>query len=363
MYYIVKVKEEGPFTLEQVLELSLTDDTLVWKKGMSYWSKVTEIEELRSTIIAAPPPLLVGIKKDTEVQIHPDKIRGKRSERSSAYFIYINNKMEGPYTIEELSTKKLAHDSLVWKEGMASWGIISELEEFSEFSFIEEHVKETKTYNLYFIEINGVKEGPYSFEQLSKMDRLTHETMVWKEGMSAWMNIHELDELKVIVKGHKPELHKKRVNMYFIENGGKKEGPFTLAEVFTETLTEDTMVWKEGIATWVKAIDMEELRSSVVKKHRNEEHKKKHTYFIRKGDKQEGPYTIDVLLNMGSFENDTLVWREGDATWNKIAEVDELKHLAKGVHHVHHTQPVQEVVETVYTVEEKDKQIHKLNHK
>lgn len=57
MYFISKNnKKDGPYTLDEVLAMRLTDDIFIWKEGIS-WTKVSELPELRDVVIKTPPPL------------------------------------------------------------------------------------------------------------------------------------------------------------------------------------------------------------------------------------------------------------------------------------------------------------------
>lgn len=47
LYYILENKErKGPFSLEQLAEMEISPDTMVWCKGMANWMKASEVEEL-----------------------------------------------------------------------------------------------------------------------------------------------------------------------------------------------------------------------------------------------------------------------------------------------------------------------------
>lgn len=52
----------------------------------------------------------------------------------------------------------------------------------------------------WYIEIQGNREGPYSFEDLKRDPRLTPDTLVWKEGFKRWKPIREVSELKHLFK-------------------------------------------------------------------------------------------------------------------------------------------------------------------
>ena len=51
---------------------------------------------------------------------------------------------------------------------------------------------------IWFLFINGVEEGPFTKEELSKDRRISLKTLVWREGFEKWMPIIEIPELKDI---------------------------------------------------------------------------------------------------------------------------------------------------------------------
>jgi membrane protease subunit (stomatin/prohibitin family) len=61
-YFIaVNGQQQGPYneqTLQQMIKQgSLTKDTLIWKQGMSAWTKAVDVTEVSSLFAAVPPPL------------------------------------------------------------------------------------------------------------------------------------------------------------------------------------------------------------------------------------------------------------------------------------------------------------------
>jgi hypothetical protein len=57
-YFIsIKGKKKGPYSLEQIKELKLFNDTLAWKEGMENWLEAKEISELKEITFTPPPPL------------------------------------------------------------------------------------------------------------------------------------------------------------------------------------------------------------------------------------------------------------------------------------------------------------------
>lgn len=51
---------------------------------------------------------------------------------------------------------------------------------------------------IWYIEITGKKEGPFSILELRRDERVTPDTLVWKEGFKKWIPIREVPELKVV---------------------------------------------------------------------------------------------------------------------------------------------------------------------
>lgn len=42
-YYVFKDKLKGPSPLENIIEMNLSEETLIWKKGMKDWIKLKKI--------------------------------------------------------------------------------------------------------------------------------------------------------------------------------------------------------------------------------------------------------------------------------------------------------------------------------
>jgi hypothetical protein len=52
--------------------------------------------------------------------------------------------------------------------------------------------------NIWYIQINGKKEGPFSIQELKKHPSLTPDVLVWRKGFHLWIparNVPELQEL------------------------------------------------------------------------------------------------------------------------------------------------------------------------
>lgn len=51
-------------------------------------------------------------------------------------------------------------------------------------------------YKIWFILIEGKREGPFAYEDLKADCRLTPDTWVWKKGFDDWKKIRDVPELK-----------------------------------------------------------------------------------------------------------------------------------------------------------------------
>lgn len=53
-------QQQGPFTLDELRNLKITRETMVWFEGADDWKKAIEIEELQEIFKGVPPPLHIN---------------------------------------------------------------------------------------------------------------------------------------------------------------------------------------------------------------------------------------------------------------------------------------------------------------
>lgn len=53
-------QQQGPFTLDELRDLKITRETMVWFEGADDWKKAVEIEELKEIFKSVPPPLHIN---------------------------------------------------------------------------------------------------------------------------------------------------------------------------------------------------------------------------------------------------------------------------------------------------------------
>ncbi|MCX8470466.1 MAG: DUF4339 domain-containing protein, partial [Chitinophagaceae bacterium] len=60
--------ESGPFDIEQLKEMNLNSDTPIWYDGLSEWTTIKNVYELKSIFITKPPPLKPPVIDTTKLE-------------------------------------------------------------------------------------------------------------------------------------------------------------------------------------------------------------------------------------------------------------------------------------------------------
>lgn len=57
LYYIIEDNQESePLSVNELKSRKITENTYVWRKGLTDWTKANEVDELKNIIIYSPPP-------------------------------------------------------------------------------------------------------------------------------------------------------------------------------------------------------------------------------------------------------------------------------------------------------------------
>ncbi len=77
-FYIHKDdQQQGPFSIDELQDLKITRDTLIWFEGTDNWKKAIEIEELKEIFNSIPPPI-----QSKKVVIPPPLVDKKFKEKT-----------------------------------------------------------------------------------------------------------------------------------------------------------------------------------------------------------------------------------------------------------------------------------------
>lgn len=113
------------------------------------------------------------------------------------YYIVADGRKEGPFSIEDLASRNITADTLVWRAGLDNWLKASELPELSAIILPpmppEDRYAEREPHT-YFAMINERRIGPASPRSLIEQG-LTPDTPVWRTGMADWMPAYTQKEI------------------------------------------------------------------------------------------------------------------------------------------------------------------------
>ena len=94
-YFIAEEQEQrGPFSFNELKEMGITKNTLIWKEGFKDWLKAKKIEELSDLLLIKPPKL--------------PSSKGKNKEKTYT----VNHRIGKPKTSVELKEKELHKEKL-----------------------------------------------------------------------------------------------------------------------------------------------------------------------------------------------------------------------------------------------------------
>lgn len=113
-YYVaVNGSSQGPYTVDQLAAMQLKPTTLVWRSGMSEWTKLAAMPELSHLLQPQCPPA----PEVSAAPVYEQVIDIQGPE----YFMMQGLHRLGPFTLEQLVAKGVSMTTPVWTEGMADW--------------------------------------------------------------------------------------------------------------------------------------------------------------------------------------------------------------------------------------------------
>jgi uncharacterized protein HemX len=89
-FYIHKdEQQQGPFTSEELKDLKITRETMVWFEGEESWKAAVEIEELQEIFKSIPPPLIDKKIEDPKKSIDEEKPSRKKKGLTLAIIVVL----------------------------------------------------------------------------------------------------------------------------------------------------------------------------------------------------------------------------------------------------------------------------------
>jgi hypothetical protein len=86
-YIHIDDQQQGPFTTDELKDLKIARETMVWFEGEEDWKKAVEIEELQEIFKSIPPPLVH--KKIEDAKISSDKEKPSRKKKGLTVVVFL----------------------------------------------------------------------------------------------------------------------------------------------------------------------------------------------------------------------------------------------------------------------------------
>lgn len=106
----------------------------------------------------------------------------------------------------------------------------------------------------YYIIQNNQQFGPMEISELVNYG-LNSGSMIWAAGMPQWMPANSIEEIRIFLQSQQSTA----TSNFFIIRNNQQFGPFSIAELRLQNITPDTLVWKEGMPEWKAANTQPEL--------------------------------------------------------------------------------------------------------
>lgn len=82
-YFIIENNsQQGPFTIEQLAQRSISSETLVWAEGMINWTPAWQVEELRPIISGARSEIYTSSRQNAQTDTHPGPPQGGETQNT-----------------------------------------------------------------------------------------------------------------------------------------------------------------------------------------------------------------------------------------------------------------------------------------
>lgn len=256
-----------PKEVEEKIFRLKTDDKNTYVEKFKIKLDNTGLAELKKTDTSTNATTATANKLDTanttatasEPANTTDNAAETAESSGSSYFVYRNNKQEGPFPASEIASKieskEFDADIFVWKEGFTEWVEADQDDELLSMMKVDNS-------NGYYIAINNNAEGPMSIEDvISKLasDSITKQTLVWSPNLSGWTPISDVNDL----------VKKTSTAQYYAWVNSKQTDPLTLLQLIkninSKEFTPDTKVWREGLDKWTPIQSVDELKKIINK--------------------------------------------------------------------------------------------------
>ena len=317
-YYTDNHGQQGPFTLEQLKSRPISADTQVWYDPLPEWTTADKVTGLKEII--APTP-----KTST-----PAAVQTEETTKKLFYYLDSIGQKQGPFTLEQLNGKPINAATLIWYDPLPDWIKAGNEESLRNIIAHAQPVHTTPTGQkklYYYLDTGGQKQGPFTLEQLNGKP-ITAVTLVWYDPLPEWIKAGSEESLKNIIAtaqpAHSTATTQKKL-YYYMDNGGKQQGPFTLEQLNGKPITRATLIWYDSLPQWIKAGSEESLKNIIANGTAAIDWNKK-LFYYSDATGQQGPYTLEQLKGK-SITTTTPVWYDPLPQWTTAGQVEGLRSI------------------------------------
>lgn len=313
----------GPFDLAELETKIITPQTMVWFDPLPNWKPAGEIDELRDLLNKKVPAAQV---------LTPPTLTGKQEDWTKKMYYYADSHgQQGPFTYEQLKSRPIQASTPVWYDPLPEWttadkipGLISIISHEAEK--LSNPVSPAPARQYYFLDSANQKNGPFNLDQL-KGKGINTSTFIWYEPLPEWTTAGKVPELIDIISVGQPQspapASQKRL-YFFIDGSGQQQGPFDLEQLKSKSITPETHIWYEGLASWKKAGAEDSLRTLLSAAAANSADWSKKLFYYTDATGQQGPFTLEQMKTK-IFTASTPVWYDPLPNWTTAGQVDALR--------------------------------------
>lgn len=301
-YILADEKRSGPFSVFELKEKGIYKDTQVWDSEAQYWFNAEEFPELRHIIIAKEygDEYVSDFSQDENIKNSGDAKFPPPVNAGEGYYIMINQKSIGPFSIYELKERKTYNDTRVWNTELNVWmnaeefpalrhilikrtsgeKIETKIIDDAKEDIIEQENKTDENEKEYYVLVEGKKAGPFTLDDLKEKSIFTYNE-IWSDEHDEWIRADEFPELRhLLIRGEDTDEDevsdfKKRERSltvsgdenqkgYYILIEGKKRGPYTIYDLKEKNIFTYNEIWSDEHDDWIRAEEFPELRHILI---------------------------------------------------------------------------------------------------
>jgi TM2 domain-containing membrane protein YozV len=113
---------------------------------------------------------------------------------------------------------------------------------------------------------------------------------------------------------------------YYVSEGGRQQGPFTVEQFRRTGIAPDVMVWADGLPEWRRADQVPALAGVILRPTppMGSPQQADRIWTVHDQGRQYGPHTlteIAMLVGVGTITSAAMAWRAGSPQWEPVSSL------------------------------------------